>query len=403
MALGSLRHRLSYLRLAFDRHLAYPVYLVLFVKGICNARCLHCFLPSLGEHQAANRELTLDEIEKLSRHLGPCIYAVLLTGGEPFLRKDLGEILEVLSRNSQLRAIKVATNGFFTEEIVATWKRVLAQKRDKHYGVTISFDGPRELHDYIRGVPDIFDRAAATLKQLKQLEFAHNNFEVDVNVTISRFNQEHLQPLYALLRDSMHAGNVICSVTRGSPRDQRAKEVALESYVAFSRHLAGDLASGALPGHSRILGSDALNAVNIVQRKRIERMLREKKCISPCNAGRLSAVIGSDGQVYACELLNDVLGDLRQCDYDLVRIWNSPQAQILREKLSATGCFCTYENANLLNVLFGPRYYPAILARATSMKVRRWLRRDKDPTGQDVISATPSEGHCDNSLVASVH
>jgi MoaA/NifB/PqqE/SkfB family radical SAM enzyme len=331
-------------------------------------------LPSLKDHQTASRELKLPEIAQLSQHLGPDIYSVLLAGGEPFLRKDLGDILEVLSRNRQLQAIKVVTNGFFTERVVSTYQQLLARRHDKYYGVTMSFDGMRELHDYIRGVPGIFDRAVDTFQQLKRLESQHANFEVDVNVTISRFNQDHLDPLYEHLRDALCAGNIICTVTRGQPREPRAKGVDYDRYSAFTARLAKDLSNGSLNGHARFRKSDTLNAVNIIQRKRIQRMLRRQTYISPCNAGRLSAVIGSDGKVYACELLNDVLGDLREYDYDLMKIWDSSAARTLRERIVNNKCFCTYENANLLNVLFSPRYIPAVLAKALEIKIGRILR-----------------------------
>src|SRR4051794_13900596 len=98
----SLRRTLSYMRMAVDRSYAAPVYLVLFVKGTCHAKCLHCFLPSLDEHQTARHELTPAEVEKLTHHLGPHIYSILLAGGEPFMRKDLGDILQILSTNKQL-------------------------------------------------------------------------------------------------------------------------------------------------------------------------------------------------------------------------------------------------------------------------------------------------------------
>jgi MoaA/NifB/PqqE/SkfB family radical SAM enzyme len=377
----SLRYSFKHLRASVDRELAFPVYLVLFVKGVCHAKCLHCFLPSLEDHHTASRELSLTEIEKLAKHLGPAPYSVLLAGGEPFLRKDLGGIISALSDNRELRAIKVVTNGFFTDRTLATWEQILSSRSDKYYGATMSFDGLRELHDHIRGVKGIFDKAIATFKGLKALERRYPNFEVDVNVTVSRFNQDHLSPLYDYLRDELHAGNVMCTVTRGAPNDPRAKDIDIEKYSAFRRKLEDDLSSGSMRGHTRFGRSDTLNAINITQRDRIERMLRESKYISPCNAGRLSAVIGSDGQVYACELLNDTLGDLRANDYDLMKVWNSPEAHRLRANISKTNCFCTYENANLLNVLYQPRYYPRIMLAAARMKLARLFGRRRGGGG----------------------
>ena len=386
-SLDSLRYRFAHMRAALTRREAYPFYLVLFVKGVCHAKCLHCFLPSLEDHQTASRELSLDEIRRLSRHLGPAAYSVLLAGGEPFMRKDLGGIIEALSDNPQLRAIKVVTNGFFTDRTVATFEHILSTRKDKYYGATMSFDGLREIHDHIRGVPGIFQKAITTFQHLKKLQERFPHFEVDVNVTISRFNQEHLAPLYEYLRDDLRAGNIMCTITRGEPRDPVAKDVDIERYTTFRKQLESDLTSGALAGHARFERSDILNAVNITQRNRIDRMLRKRAYISPCNAARLSAVIGSDGQVYACELLSDTLGDLRENDYDLMRIWTSRQARELREKILSTQCFCTYENANLLNILFRPSYYPRILATAALMKLRRKFMGGPPRAGH--IASTP--------------
>jgi MoaA/NifB/PqqE/SkfB family radical SAM enzyme len=377
--------------MSMDRTYAAPVYLVLFVKGTCHAKCLHCFLPSLEDHQTASKELKPEEIEKLSRHLGPHIYSILLAGGEPFMRKDIGDILQILSTNAQLRAIKVVTNGFFTDRLVSTWERILERNSNKYYGVTMSFDGLQQLHDYIRGVPEIFNKAVDSFKRLKRLSERYPNFEVDVNVTVSHYNQDHLFPLYDYLRDSLQAGNVICTVTRGVPRDTLAKDVRLESYVDFKDALEEDLISGGLRGHDRFERSDILNAINVTQRNRIARMLEKSKFISPCNAGRLSGVIGSDGKVYACELLSDDLGDLRENDFDLMKVWNSPAARKLREKIYKTNCFCTYENANLLNILFTPRYYPQILLKALSMKfARRYARPRPVPKIVQASAAAPA-------------
>jgi hypothetical protein len=135
--------------------------------------------------------------------------------------------------------------------------------------------------------------------------------------------------------------------------------------------LEEDLIGGRLRGHHRFEKSDTLNAINVIQRSRIAQMLEKGKFISACNAGRLSAVIGSDGKVYACELLEDDLGDLRENDFDLMKLWNSPAARQLREKIYKTDCFCTYENANLLNILFTPTYYPKIAMKALAMKLKR--------------------------------
>ena len=67
-----------------------PVYFILFVTNQCNAKCPHCFYwENLGKN---NTILTLSEIDKFSKTMRP-LYHINLTGGEPFLRDDLSEII----------------------------------------------------------------------------------------------------------------------------------------------------------------------------------------------------------------------------------------------------------------------------------------------------------------------
>lgn len=371
-----LRRGLKYLRMAVDRRRAAPVYLVVFVNGVCHARCLHCFLGSLDEHHTARPVgLSVSEMERLAGALGPSTYSVLFAGGEPFMRKDLGDILEAFSRQPHLGTIKVVSNGYFTDRLVTTWERILALETGKYYGATLSFDGVAERHDRIRGVPGIFARAVESFERLQELARRHPNFEVDASVTVSHFNQDHLGELYTFLRDSLHAGNVLCTLTRGKPKDPRAGNVDVDNYLQFRDRLADDLRRGVLRGQARFGSPQVMNAVNSVQRERIGRMLTTGAYASPCNAGRLTGVIGSDGKVYACELRDDCLGDLRQQDFDLDAIWRSPQAAAARTAIHCERCFCTYENANLLNVVFSPRYYPQLLLRTLEMQARRlWVR-----------------------------
>ncbi len=373
MSLWQAGRVLSYLRMALDWRRAGPVYLVVFVKGTSHAKCVHCFLPSLSEHHTGGEELTPQEFEKLSRRLGPDIYSILLAGGEPFQRKDLGQVLEILSDNQHVRVLKVVTNGFFTERTVSTWEYILRLRTNKYYGVTISLDGLEQVHDEIRGIKGMFVKAVDTFEKLRLLARTHPNFEVDISVTISRYNQDHIEPLYHYLRDTLGVENVNCTVTRGEPRKPLARDVNLEKYLGFKDLLKADLTGGRLRGIARFDRPDAANAVNLTQRDRIGDMLRTGRFISRCNAGRLSAVIGSDAKVYPCELLNTPIGDLRESDYDLLKIWHSQVARRLRREIVATDCHCTYENANLVNILFSPRYYAEVLGNLLRIKLgRHW-------------------------------
>ena len=66
----------------------YPVSLVHFVTNRCNARCSFCFID-FDNPETFKNELTVKEIAKITKNLGPYLMNVNLTGGEPFARKDI--------------------------------------------------------------------------------------------------------------------------------------------------------------------------------------------------------------------------------------------------------------------------------------------------------------------------
>ena len=79
-----------------------PISLVHFVTNRCNARCSFCFID-FDDPKTFHGELTLDEIDKLTKNLGNSLLNVNLTGGEPFARKDLIDIAKSYLKNSTMK------------------------------------------------------------------------------------------------------------------------------------------------------------------------------------------------------------------------------------------------------------------------------------------------------------
>ena len=89
-----------------------PSYMVLFVTAVCNARCDFCFYWEEIESAKAQLELKLDDYKKVSSHLNHLFY-LSIGGGEPFMRKDLPEIVELFYNNSKTRIVTISTNGSY--------------------------------------------------------------------------------------------------------------------------------------------------------------------------------------------------------------------------------------------------------------------------------------------------
>ena len=104
-----------------------PVYLVYFITDACNAKCKHCLLAD-GAHPGweepsmvyRKQELSLEEIDKVTASMGKGSLMFLLpTGGEPFLRKDIGEIIKIFHKNTGVRNVGIPTNGSTTARTVS--------------------------------------------------------------------------------------------------------------------------------------------------------------------------------------------------------------------------------------------------------------------------------------------
>jgi MoaA/NifB/PqqE/SkfB family radical SAM enzyme len=369
---------LDYLRFLFDKRNASPVYLIHYISDRCNARCSHCFL---NFEDVPRNQLALWEIKEVAKHLGPHIYSIMLTGGEPFLRGDVAEIVSAYFDHSNASYIQVSTNGSLPKRIVETTRTILTKYPKRQFGIALSLDAIGEHHDSIRGFPGLFDKAIATHQGLHRLKAAHLNFQLNVNITVSHFNQDNLQEMYNYLTTQLGAEGIFSTLTRGNSRDQLAKEVDLVKYETFTKWCEQRMKVGSVRGFRNFFLADIVNAQNILTRKRVVETVKTDRYLAPCYAGWLSGVIYSDGTVASCEATGVLppqkhkMGNLREYDHDLSQLWASERAEQVRRAISDSKCFCTHECFMICNILFNPRYLPYLATETLLLRLGRLARR----------------------------
>lgn len=143
----------------------------------CNAKCTMCNrykVPSKPEE-----EISLETIKKL-----PEMYFTNITGGEPFIRDDLKDIVRELYKKSD--RIVLSTNGFFTDKIVDLCKEF------PQIGIRISIEGLEQTNNEIRGLEDGYNRGYTTLKKLVDMGMQ----DVGFGMTVQDRNAADLVPLY---------------------------------------------------------------------------------------------------------------------------------------------------------------------------------------------------------------
>ena len=145
----------------------------------CNARCTMC-----NRYKAPSKpdeEISIETIKKL-----PKMYFTNITGGEPFIREDLPEIVRELYKKSD--RIVISTNGFFTDRIIKLCEEF------PNVGIRISIEGLEETNNKIRGLDDGFNRGYSTLKKLVEMKHP----DVGFGMTVQDANAKDLVPLYDL-------------------------------------------------------------------------------------------------------------------------------------------------------------------------------------------------------------
>jgi MoaA/NifB/PqqE/SkfB family radical SAM enzyme len=339
-----------------------PPVLHFLVNSVCELRCQHCFFWRQLEDDKIV-DLTLDEIRRISASMDDLFYLVL-AGGEPYLRKDLFEVVETFVRQNHARRLVIISDGWSVDRIEPTARRILEAFPDLHFTACFSIDGIGPVHDEIRGRDGSFARVVESVRKLQAMRAAHPNLAVQTLSTYMSLNERHFDALYEFLRDEIAPDKISINLIRQDPRNPATKEVDIAGYEHITRRIAEDTFAGRLK--NRYPGdAGAVTAVDLVMHGIIARTVRTGGCQLTCQAGVETGVLFSDGTLATCEIL-DPLGNLREHGLDFKRIWFSEEADAIRRKIR-NGCRCTHESSLLASIPFNAKLLPKLAA--TQLKV----------------------------------
>ena len=159
-----------------------PFILSHLLTSRCNADCVTCLWKAPAD--AVTDEMSLDEVRALYRDAGRSGFvALVLWGGEPLIRPDVGEVLRA-AHEAKMRTT-IITNGWALAERAAE----IGPHTDR---VMVSIDTIGATHDQSRGLPGLFDRLD---KGIQTLRAEHPNVFIIANVVLSRLNVDRLQEI----------------------------------------------------------------------------------------------------------------------------------------------------------------------------------------------------------------
>lgn len=270
----------------------------------CNARCTMCSrykAPSKPEE-----EISIETIRKL-----PPMYFTNITGGEPFIRRDLKDIVRELYKKSD--RIVISTNGFFTDRIIDLCKEF------PNIGIRISIEGLEETNNRIRGLENGFQRGYRTLKKLRKMGMK----DVGFGMTIQDFNCKDLVPLYKI-SDKLGMEFATASLHNSFYFVETTNIIKNRPMVAEQlERLINELLKSSQPKKwFRAYFNHGL--INYIY---------SQKRLLPCDMSFDTFFMDPYGDVMPCNGTRDkeVMGNLNEQDWD--ELWNSPKAENVRKKV----------------------------------------------------------------------
>ncbi len=161
--------------------------LVIAITYQCNSKCGMCDIW----RKNSPGSLKPDDYNNIP----PNLSNINITGGEPFLRGDLEQVLSVIHKASPKSAIIISTNGFSPEIIIEKTKKI--KQIIPNIGVAVSLDGIGAKHDEIRGVPGGFEKVMSTINGLKKIGVK----KIRIAFTVGDYNISELAKVYNLSRE----------------------------------------------------------------------------------------------------------------------------------------------------------------------------------------------------------
>ncbi|WP_251207852.1 radical SAM protein [Acetatifactor aquisgranensis] len=270
----------------------------------CNSRCNMC--SRYKEPSRPEDEISLDALKKL-----PPMYFTNITGGEPFIRMDLKDIVWELYKKSD--RIVISTNGFFTERIIDLCREF------PQIGIRISIEGLEKNNNEIRGLEDGFNRGYTTLKKLHEMGMK----DIGVGMTIQDRNASDLVPLYELVDE---LGMEFATAALHNSFYFVENRNIIHNRPSVAENLE-DLINKLLKSNSPKKWFRAYFNHGLIN------YIYGQKRLLPCGTGVDVFFIDPYGDVMPCNgtKKKEVMGNLNNQTWE--EIWNSPSAESVRKKV----------------------------------------------------------------------
>ena len=321
--------------------------LILFVTNRCNLKCYFCcYKDSLN----STKDLPFSAYEKMAKSI-PRLKSLLLSGGEPFLRDDLYDIVSLFIKHCGVRFISIPNNGFFTDRILKQTQSFLEKEKHAFLTLLFSIDGFAATHNQIRGMKDSHEKVMYSVQEMLKLKDRYPNVRVLITTVACQENMEELADWARHVKETfptldyhnMELSRVGMPNIDAIPNIQNINKRFQEVYRIVSDYYTLKKEDNHIyPFFSEKLARWITKSFDVL-RLDIYNNLVNKKEDWPfkCLAGKTIAVVDANGDFRACEL-REVLLNLKDVDYHVLDALKTEANLKEIQSISAGKCFCTH-------------------------------------------------------------
>ncbi len=301
-----------------------PTSAFLAVTLLCNARCVMCDIWR-------NRGMDFTPID-VYKKLPSSLRMIDLTGGEPFLRPDMADVVRVVHQTCPKARILITTNGFLHHSIEKQIEDILVA--DPKIAFRISLDGGQETHEKIRRVPQAFEKVMRAVSMLKQKGVV----DIGIIYTLMMQNRYELKDVYRYTQ-KQHI-NFSLNVVHDSPvyfgnQKTQLRPKPKEAKEPFEWLFKQQLKS--------------INPKNWAKawfnKQSYYYMMTHRRPL-PCGAGENFFYMDPFANIFMCHLKNWPIGNLKKQTFD--EIWRGkPKKNLLPRASVCQDCWivCTAKDA----------------------------------------------------------
>jgi MoaA/NifB/PqqE/SkfB family radical SAM enzyme len=346
----------------------------LFITSRCQSKCRTCF-----NHENLNRDddLTFDQIKTISETSGT-FDKLWLSGGEPFLRPEMVDIIALFHEKNGVKTINLPSNGLAKDKIVKMTGELLDRCPELTVHLNFSLDGLGVVHDDIRGVPGGFLKTVDTVETIRRMYGERKNLLVNIATVITSEAFHQMLELAAYVSQKGFCDLHIHEILRGDPPDPSLKAITLNQVKELNTKLAPAMDLGAKRLFRNLKQGRKIARLTYIGIMSFMEMIKEQNHDGPhpwgmkCTAGDTTFVIDANGDFRSCEM-RPPIGNLKEYGFNLREAYNS---EAMKKEVYGIGgggranCWCTHGCWITSSLKFSPYSMLVRLPKAYRRKER---------------------------------